>query len=83
MSLMSPSGPTAIDPPGCGCTECMTGEYVPLNQATTQEILRLLSGHLRDNTGDDTEFVFVLHSGDTSWRLEARDVIEAIRGGGR
>lgn len=83
MSLTSSRRPVAIDPPRCGCTECIAGQYVPLNQATTQEILGLLSGRLRDNTGDDAEFVFVLHCGDSSWRLEARDVIEAVRGGVR
>lgn len=41
---------TAIDPTGCGCTECLIGEYVPLDKATDTDIQRLFRGELRDNT---------------------------------
>lgn len=40
----------AIDPPGCGCTECMTGEYKPLDKATEDDIRALFAGAVRDNT---------------------------------
>lgn len=44
--------PLAIDPPGCGCTECITGEYVPFDQATDEQIAALLRGEIHDNVGD-------------------------------
>lgn len=40
----------AIDPKGCGCTECLTGEYKPIDNATRDDILALLEGDLRNNT---------------------------------
>lgn len=45
--------PTAIDPPGCGCTECLTGEYVPLDRATPHQVGKLLRGYLRSHLGDE------------------------------
>lgn len=45
-------GPIAIDPPGCGCTECITGEYVPLDYATDQQIADLIRGEIHNNVGD-------------------------------
>lgn len=42
--------PIAIDPPNCGCTECITGEYVPLTDATPRQITDMLAGRLRNNT---------------------------------
>jgi len=40
----------AIDPAGCGCTECLTGEYRPLQAASEDELRALVAGHLRDHT---------------------------------
>lgn len=42
----------AIDPSGCGCTECLSGEYKPLDQATDEDIAALLGGVLSDNTDE-------------------------------
>ncbi len=85
MSLIDRNGPIAIDPPGCGCTECLTGEYVPLERATRQQILDLFAGHLRDNTGSGVEFTVVVsvNEGDYTWKLSAADLIQAISGGAR
>ena len=41
-----------IDPVGCGCTECLTGLYVPLNRATRKQVLKMLRGKLRNATGE-------------------------------
>ncbi|MCZ1012049.1 hypothetical protein [Streptomyces lydicus] len=46
-----PSDPTAVDPYGCGCTECLTGEYIPLERATEVHIADMLAGRLRNHTG--------------------------------
>lgn len=43
--------PIAVDPPGCACTECITGQYRPLDRATPQDIAALLRGQLRNHTG--------------------------------
>ncbi|MFE7135931.1 hypothetical protein ACFVIM_34275 [Streptomyces sp. NPDC057638] len=43
--------PTAVDPPGCGCTGCITGQYVPLDRATAQDVAALLRGQLPNHTG--------------------------------
>lgn len=85
MSLMTKNGPAAIDPPGCGCTECLTGEYIPLDRASDQQILDLFAGRLRDNTNEGTDFAIVVsvNGGDYAWTFRAADLIEAIRGGVR
>lgn len=41
----------AIDPYMCGCTECITGEYVPLENAARKHLKRVKSGKARNNTG--------------------------------
>jgi hypothetical protein len=40
----------AIDPTGCGCTECLVGEYVPYNRATAKQLKQMLKGKIRNNT---------------------------------
>jgi hypothetical protein len=44
----------AVDPWDCGCTECITGEYVPLRYATDENIADLLAGRLRSHLNDGT-----------------------------
>lgn len=39
----------ATDPYDCGCTECQTGEYVPLRNATPEQVLSCARGELGDN----------------------------------
>lgn len=41
-----------VDPQGCGCTECVTGEYVPLELATARQVRNLIFGTLADATGE-------------------------------
>lgn len=45
----------AIDPADCGCTECLIGEYMPLDSAINDPytIADLLTGKLGDNTNDN------------------------------
>lgn len=46
-----PKIPIALDPPGCGCTECLTGEYVPLDRATDEQFRLMITGKITNNTG--------------------------------
>jgi hypothetical protein len=56
--------PVAIDPRGCSCTECLTGEYVPLDRATDAQIMAVLLGYVRNNTElDEDELADVLADG--------------------
>lgn len=43
--------PIQIDPPDCGCTECIIGMYVPLDSATDKQMRKMLAGKIRDATG--------------------------------
>lgn len=47
---LAPRLPVAIDPPGCGCTECLTGECVPLDRATDAQLELMLQGKIRNNS---------------------------------
>jgi len=46
----------AVDPMGCGCTECIIGEYVPQGQwgakANAADLAAVLRGDVRNNTYD-------------------------------
>ena len=42
----------AIDPTFCGCTDCITGTYVPLNRATDDQIQAMFLGIIGDHTGN-------------------------------
>lgn len=43
--------PTAIDPPGCACTDCITGRSVPLDLATEEQVDLMCDERLADRTG--------------------------------
>lgn len=45
------TSPLQIDPPGCGCEECKSGEYVPLDQATSDQVYRMLNHEISNGTG--------------------------------
>jgi hypothetical protein len=49
--LPSRRKPIQIDPPGCDCTECITGEYIPMDRATDQQLWEMLMGKLNNATG--------------------------------
>ena len=41
----------AIDPPGCGCTECITGLYRPIDQANNEELIAMILGEIPNHSG--------------------------------
>lgn len=41
----------ALDPYDCGCTECITGLYVPLVNATIKQLKKAIKGKISNNTG--------------------------------
>jgi hypothetical protein len=57
----------AIDPAGCGCTECLTGQYVPLDLATREQVLKMLRGKLRNHTGES--FTITSEYSGRSWTV--------------
>jgi hypothetical protein len=44
-----------IDPADCGCSDCLTGEAVPLDCATGYHIRDLLAGKLTSRLDEGTE----------------------------
>lgn len=52
----------AIDPPGCGCTECLTGEYIPYDHPSIDEVLEaILDGRidpLKNNLSDGSLVIY-------------------------
>jgi hypothetical protein len=70
--------PIAIDPAGCGCTECLTGEYVPLDQATDAQLAAMLRGEIRDNTNTgELEIVVTVRR---TWGGVTRELDPALLG---
>jgi hypothetical protein len=56
----------AIDPPGCGCTECIIGEYIPLDSPYIQEVFEaVLAGIItpRNNQNDGTLIIYRMNNG--------------------
>jgi hypothetical protein len=56
----------AIDPPGCGCMECSTGEYIPLDSPYIDEVFEaVLAGTItpRNNQNDGTLIIYRMRNG--------------------
>jgi hypothetical protein len=45
--------PRRIDPPTCGCTDCITGYSKPMDEATDQELWQMMIGLKQNATGFD------------------------------
>jgi hypothetical protein len=51
----------AIDPPGCGCLECIIGQYIPLDSPYIDEVFEaVLNGDItpRNNQNDGTLIIY-------------------------
>lgn len=44
--------PIQVDPYDCGCTECLTGLYIPLNRAAETHVAAMLHGEMQDATSE-------------------------------
>ena len=64
----------AVDPFGCGCTECLTGVYVPLHYATGEQLVAMILGEIENHTGYGLGEFQVLDNGTV---LTPRDFEEA------
>lgn len=68
----------AVDPPYCGCMECLTGEYAPKDQwedsATIADVMAVVSGEVGNNTFDS---LFDLTLGN--WSFSSRGTKEFVR----
>lgn len=53
----------AIDPTGCGCTECLVGEYLPLERVEKDHVLALAKGDLQDNTSEIASVTYTNYDG--------------------
>jgi hypothetical protein len=53
----------AIDPPGCGCTECITGLYRPIDQASDEELIAMILGEIPNHSGYDVAEFMVRDDG--------------------
>lgn len=57
-----PATPIAIDPDDCGCTECQTGLYVPMNHPRAQAaITAYLNGYTDSLPSNNTGLVYALY----------------------
>jgi hypothetical protein len=52
--------PKRVDPPSCGCTDCLTGYSVPLNLATWQTVKAMIHGDVQDATGTKLDVMVVV-----------------------
>jgi hypothetical protein len=52
--------PRRVDPPRCGCTDCITGYSIPLNLATWQVVKAMINGEIQDATSFEWDIRIVV-----------------------
>jgi hypothetical protein len=66
---MADAQPQRVDPPGCGCTDCLTGYSVPLNLATWQTVKAMVGGDVQDATSTELDvMVVVTPANERGWK---------------
>jgi hypothetical protein len=63
----------AIDPYGCGCTECLMGESVPLEWATDEQLIAMLLDELSNHTGYELSAFTVGDDGIVTLPIRPKD----------
>ena len=75
--------PMRIDPPGCACTNCITGRSRPLDQADREDIRRLAVGAVQDATSVELDFELTVTKPGSGWvftyRLDQEQAEAALR----
>lgn len=66
----------AVDPSGCGCTECITGEYVPLQDATVELLHGIATGRVANNTY--SAVTVTVRPWNTSDPVEAGEIVYEV-----
>lgn len=66
----------AVDPTGCGCNECITGEYVPLEEATVELLKGIALGTVANNTYG--ALTVTVRTWNTSDPIEAGDIVYQV-----
>lgn len=69
----------AVDPWNCRCTECITGEYVALREATDENIADLFAGRLRNNLNSGTELAVMVTHETVNGKMQVKAVQVAYR----
>jgi hypothetical protein len=72
-----------IDPPDCGCTDCLTGESKPVTSATNEELLLMARNEIINATERtiEAEIVFTFDVGDDKRIVRIKADAGAAAGG--
>lgn len=66
-----------IDPEGCGCTDCIVGESVPLDNVSPVQLLSIVSGFVTVVNRSSWKYLHVrMHGGIVS--IDGSDTLEKL-----
>lgn len=80
---MASTKPQRVDPPSCGCTDCITGYSVPLDLATWETVKALVHGDVQDATSTELDVMVVVTPADQrtwsdrqswAWKYDAASI---------
>ena len=64
--------PHRIDPPGCGCTDCLVRWSVPLDMASVDHVFAMRAGEVEDATSEEFQTVTTEDESAASVTIRAR-----------